>query len=276
MKHSRHLAALAFLACLLVASCSLIGYAQTPASNAPSIIISDDIKQALITLNAGDAKKAIAALKQITKARPNDGDAWHYLGLAYKQKNDRSSARKAFKRAADIRSDAAFNLLYVPVKGGQEETRENLDARSKKIQEMFEAATKSIEQLISVDSKAAEELTARFNRYRALAQDYRSGRRVAESVYASEDLDERVVVTSKPEPLYTETARNNNIKGNIKVRLIFAADGTVQFPVIQNGLGYGLDEQAIRAALAIKFQPGRKNGRAVSTAAQVIYGFMIY
>jgi len=80
----------------------------------------------------------------------------------------------------------------------------------------------------------------------------------------------------KPEASYTVEARQNNISGEVMVRVILAFDGKIRFPTIIKGLGYGLDQQALRAALAIKFVPARKNGRPTSQFVMVRYTFNIY
>lgn len=278
MKHSHRLAISALIACLLVAVCFSTSYTQTPASNAPSVVASTDINQALNTLNTGDTKSAVAALKQITKARPNDGDAWHYLGFAYKQKNDRGAARKAFKRAYEIRSEAAFGSLYVETTPEPEQSKEILETRRKLLTSRFRAAISSLEQLASVDTKSAKKDAAQLDSLRALVEDFRAGNgaELASFVYLSKDVDERAVILSKPEPAYSERARENNIIGDITVRLLLGADGKVRLPSLLKRLGYGLDERAIRAALAIKFKPAQKNGRPVSTFVQVNYSFFIY
>lgn len=276
MKLSRYSTAF-FCLSLLIGIYSPSVYGQSTVSNMPSGIVADDIKQALITLNAGNTKEAIAAFKKITGVRPADGDAWHYLGLAYKQEGERGGARKAFRRAFELRSNRALRSFYVPAKTEQEETKEILEMRGKHIAENIEATAESLVSLISVDPKAAPKFSTQLDNLRALAEDYRNGKATDVGlIYKVQDVDERVAITSKPEAGYTGEARQAGIGGIVKLRVLFAADGKVRFPVVLQGLGYGLDERAIRAALAIKFVPARKNGRAVSQYAQINYTFVVY
>jgi TonB family protein len=62
------------------------------------------------------------------------------------------------------------------------------------------------------------------------------------------------------------------------VRLLvgFSADGTVRHILIVKPLGFGLNEQAVRAARGIKFEPATKDGKPVSVVKQVEYSFSIY
>lgn len=74
----------------------------------------------------------------------------------------------------------------------------------------------------------------------------------------------RPEIQFKPRPQYTEDGRVNKITGVVVVRALFTADGRVTNPTVIRGLGYGLDEKAIEAALKIKFRPALKDGRVAS------------
>lgn len=74
----------------------------------------------------------------------------------------------------------------------------------------------------------------------------------------------RPEIQFKPRPQYTEDGRVNKITGVVVVRALFTSDGRVTNPTVIRGLGYGLDEKAIEAALKIKFRPALKDGRAAS------------
>ena len=59
----------------------------------------------------------------------------------------------------------------------------------------------------------------------------------------------------KPEPVYTEEAKNMHLEGNVSVRIRVTADGSVQVLEIVHGLGHGLDEAAKTAAQGTRFKP---------------------
>jgi TonB family protein len=71
------------------------------------------------------------------------------------------------------------------------------------------------------------------------------------------DIASRPVITFKPRPEWTEEARRNRIQGVVILSATFGADGRVKHVRVLRGLGYGLDEKAIEAALKIRFIPAR-------------------
>lgn len=79
----------------------------------------------------------------------------------------------------------------------------------------------------------------------------------------------------RPKPQYTEEGRVNKITGTVLVRALFSADGRVLNPTVIRGLGYGLDEKAIEAALKIKFRPAMKDGRAASVWLRIEVTFSL-
>ncbi len=62
-------------------------------------------------------------------------------------------------------------------------------------------------------------------------------------------------VLFKPRPQYTDEAVKLHIEGTVSVRLRVSSAGSVQVLGVTNGLGHGLDEAAIRAVQATRFQP---------------------
>lgn len=83
-------------------------------------------------------------------------------------------------------------------------------------------------------------------------------------------------IISKPRPSYSNNARNNGIMGTIRLLIGFGEDGTIKGILILNSLGYGLDEEAVRAARQIKFEPAKKDGKPVYVVKVVEYSFAIY
>lgn len=83
-------------------------------------------------------------------------------------------------------------------------------------------------------------------------------------------------ITYKPHPKYTEEARNNNIQGNIRLRVTFLPNGKIGSVSEVAGLPFGLTEGAIEAAKKIKFKPQTHNGKPVAVTRVVAYTFSIY
>lgn len=81
---------------------------------------------------------------------------------------------------------------------------------------------------------------------------------------------------SKPRPAYTETARKNKVNGSVVLRIVFLANGTIGPIRVVSGLPDGLNEQAIKAARGITFEPMLVNGIATATTKSVTMSFSVY
>ena len=90
------------------------------------------------------------------------------------------------------------------------------------------------------------------------------------------DVTRKANITSKPEPLYTEEARKNQVTGTVRLRLILGASGSVSGITPLSRLPDGLTEKAIEAARKISFRPAEKDGRKVSQYVTIEYNFNIY
>jgi TonB family protein len=76
-------------------------------------------------------------------------------------------------------------------------------------------------------------------------------------------------ILSKPKPDYTESARKERVEGEVSLRVLFAASGTIRVLDVVKGLPHGLNESALRAAQQIRFKPATKDGRPVDSLAVV-------
>jgi len=90
---------------------------------------------------------------------------------------------------------------------------------------------------------------------------------------ASEAPTTPVEVLAKSKPNYTEEGRKLKIEGEVRLEVLFTATGEVHVIRILQGLGHGLDEQAVRAAEQIKFKPAQQEGKPVdsSTTLRIIF-----
>jgi TonB family protein len=78
-----------------------------------------------------------------------------------------------------------------------------------------------------------------------------------------------VEITFKPKPDYTDEGRKQKINGEVRLEVLFQSDGRVHVTRVLQGLGYGLDEQAVKAAEQIKFKPALHEGQPVDSTALV-------
>ncbi len=77
--------------------------------------------------------------------------------------------------------------------------------------------------------------------------------------------DAPVSLLSKPMPSYTSEARQRKIEGDVELDVEFTATGQVHVLRVLQGLGYGLDEAAVKAAEQIRFAPALRDGRPVDS-----------
>jgi TonB family protein len=74
-------------------------------------------------------------------------------------------------------------------------------------------------------------------------------------------------ILSKPAPLYTDEARAKHIEGEVLLEVVFEATGKIHVLRVIRGLGYGLDDAAIRAAQQIRFKPALQDGQPSDSTA---------
>jgi len=116
------------------------------------------------------------------------------------------------------------------------------------------------------------ELTAKSNKLSIAAVDPQPP--VVNQTFAM--LDRKRVVISKPEPWYTEDARQAGITGTVVLRVVLSSTGKVTNIQVVRGLPKGLTENAIEAARSLRFIPAVKDGHFVSFSVQLEYYFSLY
>jgi TonB family protein len=84
--------------------------------------------------------------------------------------------------------------------------------------------------------------------------------------------------TFSPTPEYTTEAAKKKIEGTVLLSLTVLPDGTSRDVTVTKGLGYGLDEQAIKAVSTWRFQPALResDGEAVPISITIETSFHVY
>jgi len=82
--------------------------------------------------------------------------------------------------------------------------------------------------------------------------------------------------TYKPDPPYTEEARQARLRGTLVMLLVVDSQGSVVQTTIVKPLGLGLDQSALRTVRAWKFSPGARNGVPVPVRIMVEVGFSLF
>ena len=84
-----------------------------------------------------------------------------------------------------------------------------------------------------------------------------------------------VEITYKPNPAYTDEARNLKLEGEVLLEVEFLASGQLHVNRVVRGMGHGLDESAVAAANKMRFKPAMRNGQAMDSTAIVHVAFQL-
>ena len=84
-----------------------------------------------------------------------------------------------------------------------------------------------------------------------------------------------VEITYKPNPVYTDEARNRKLEGEVLLEVMFGANGQLHVIRVVRGLGHGLDEAAVAAANKIRFKPAMRAGQVIDSTATVHVVFQL-
>ena len=94
-----------------------------------------------------------------------------------------------------------------------------------------------------------------------------------ERVFDGKEVTYKAVPVFKPYPRYTIEARSLGIKGRVVLKAVLLSNGKVAGIQVIEGLGAGLNENAIEAAELMRFIPASKDGRFVSQRMQLEFYF---
>lgn len=94
--------------------------------------------------------------------------------------------------------------------------------------------------------------------------------------FSGKDVTRKARIVWRPEPFYTEPARQNQVTGTVVLKGFLGANGQVSITEVTQELPYGLTERAIEAALNIRFFPAEKDERRVPQRIQIEYNFNLY
>lgn len=81
--------------------------------------------------------------------------------------------------------------------------------------------------------------------------------------------------TNDVQPEYTPEAIEAAVQGAVFLKLTVDTEGTVVQAVVDEGLGYGLDESAIAAAKQLKFTPAKRNGKPFKATFRYRFDFTL-
>lgn len=261
----------------LACACLLASGARTRAqeqSQSPSTSFMAEVARGTELYRQGNYKEAAQAFKKAAGKKKDDPDAWHFLSLSYAKLGKSKDALKASEHAVLL---SLYTLIPKPAHDGedyQKLSREEKDARRLKFVSDMHHTAEIVEDYLRLGPSDVAFWQAELANLRFHAEQLAKPSDQA-SVLASTDVDQKAKITARPEPSYTEQAKGDRINGTTRLRLILAADGTVQHILVISFLPEGLTNEAIKAAQKIKFTPAMKDGHAVSQFATIEYNFSV-
>lgn len=171
--------------------------------------------------------------------------------------------------SAHAEKAAKYRLLDQPAPPLTQEERAGI---GKMLREAAESVEKYLK--LSPSSPAAPRLREQAETLRWHADEVANSD--APFAYAAADVTTKAQILSKPEPLYTNEARNSGISGTVRLRMLLSFDGRVRHIFVIKAAEGGLTEMAVDAARRIKFTPAMKDGRPVSQYVTMEYNFNIF
>ena len=234
--------------------------------------ITDEVARSISLQQQGKTEEALVVLRAAVKRNKTDVRAWHHLGLALEQKGDAKEARKAHEKAAKLGDKLLADQLDNVTSGSEFSSR--LLPIGASLAEAGASAQKYL-QLAKPSGNKLREWQLRTDSLLAFAEiaDAPPG---TPAILSAREVSAKARVLSKPEPQYTEEARQKQITGTVVLRAIFAANGRVVGIRVIKGRPEGLTEKAIQAARRIRFTPAIKDGKPVSQFVQLEYNFNLY
>jgi len=83
------------------------------------------------------------------------------------------------------------------------------------------------------------------------------------------------VLKNKQEPEYSADALASKLQGSVMLGVVIGPDGKAHDLELVRSLGFGLDEKAAEAVMQWQFQPGTRDGAAVSVRATIEVNFRL-
>ncbi len=89
-------------------------------------------------------------------------------------------------------------------------------------------------------------------------------------------VDQKAKLISKFEPASNEYAQDHGVAGMSLYHVVIGADGKPGEIAVARPIGFGLDENAVQAIRAAKFEPAMKDGKPVPVLLDLVVQFRIF
>jgi len=242
----------------------------------PGNIVADNFSNHLnkaIEFNSkGEFEGAIAEYQKALRAKPNSIWAESRLGIAYEELGDRlfnngetGRAIEAYKHALTAIPEDPYwheQLGKALEKKGDHEAAIKEYHTATQILPLDGGLQRRYEKLISGPQGSVDENSNK-------AQNMESSDHVVGKLSAP-------VATFKPDPPYTERARQAKLEGTLTVWAVVDREGNVADTTIVKPLGLGLDARALESIRTWKFRPAARDGTPIPVRVMIEVSFRLH
>ena len=264
-------------------------------------------------MSKGDFESAITEYQKALRSKRNLSEAQLWLGIAYERLGNRQfdngetdHAIEAYKNAVryepdPIRAQSRLGLAYERLgdqlfKNG--ETAQALEAYKNALASVPEdpywhkqlgiALEKNGDREAAIkEYRTAAELSPLDGGLQSMYEKLLSGSQVpVDADFTMAKTGEHIekvggevnppIPLQKPDPAYSERARQARLQGTLVLRVVVDREGNVADTTIVKPLGLGLDAKALENVRTWKFQPATRNGTPVPVRVMVEIQFKLF
>lgn len=135
----------------------------------------------------------------------------------------------------------------------------------------FAAAANTVKDILKLNPPNADYWRERLETLELYAQPISSPEQ--RTVFSAGEVQRSARLINAPAAEYTDEARTAKTRGDVRLRLVLAADGTVNYVFAIKSLPHGLTESAMKAASKIEFEPAIRNSKPASLFITLVYEF---
>ena len=234
-------------------------------------------------------REAAAILREIEPSESGAAEVHKLLGKAHYEMNRLRDAVRNLHYAIGYSKSPDYELHYllglVMLRQGDGEGAIDEATRAVALKPRFAPARKLLSDayLMRKDYVRSEKA---LKRYLASLQDQTGAAEIKERIEAMRSLGQakpqksvKKAITLPqiykiPHPGYTLEALRYKVEGSVRLEVLFGSDGAIRHALVARGLGFGLDEVALKAARRIEFKPGEADGQPASMwmGVEILFG----
>ncbi|HJZ82690.1 MAG TPA: TonB family protein [Pyrinomonadaceae bacterium] len=135
----------------------------------------------------------------------------------------------------------------------------------------FAAAADTVADILKLQPPNPESWQERFETLQLYSQPVSPPE--TRQVFGAGEVERSANILGMPAAVYPDEARVADADGQVRLRLVLAADKTVRFVFPIRSASHGMTEAAMSAARRIRFEPAQRNGMPASEFFTVVYEF---